>query len=784
MSGRPSRCTGPRSPPFCWSGNLPLRRFALFLKGSLRILRRHAVLEICLVLLGSLGLLLRGAEAQPGPASTDVEIARFLAADQTWGRAVEAALDRLPSNLQEERQKILERLDAWSTTRLPALVDEHQRHVTRTLETTSLPEDISTWKVYWHNLKAGVGATGDLQNLIGLFMQNAETRLAPVMTEFQETLTKELQGELFSLLEGAMQRIRAPFQEVTLRHFPLYRTMTLPTPDSRSLLPELPTPERSSGQTGSVVVLVAGLMLVIGRKIIQRLMAHVLRSVVGKALAKLLPILGWLLLAWEVWDAGSAKASLEETMRQQFLEEYRSSVTAASFWNQAGEGSLRSSVEQALDDLLPRWERICREEARAQLDVAPTLATSESLRDFVADRAARGQDFLVISDQVKELRKIFGPDLLARTSVKVLLELRGAAPDREELSALARDPELRLVEEFQRSGKIFLEAVHAMGVETFRELHPLIYALAPSPDKAPPWQLLRHAFATSLGRLPRPAAARGVLVLLAVPLPPELFSETALALVGSRESLFAAVRQAVNDDGEKLATLFSAEELLAKIALAREEDALLADALLRACPATFWGSWNPTDLRALLSAARVRRDMFQLSADDAVRGLYRTGDMALLFRESGSVGVRLWYRFVGEEGGDVQKRWAREAISLAARGFDPEKLQTPENLSWASFCALLPVGGPSLFDLLSRVGETTRFLLILGGLALPLLLGAWIIKRLVVLFRGIPRTPPAGARIYPSAPPQEAVDATFSEQKTPALPEERPDDAGAGDKGP
>ncbi len=743
----------------------------------------RGILGIFLLLLTGFFLPLRHAGAQPGPASTDVEITRFLAADQSWGRAVEAALDRLPSNLQEERRKILERLDAWSTSRLPDLVKAHQDHVTRTLETTSLPDDISTWKVYWHNLKAGVGATGDLQALIGLFMQNAETRLAPVMTEFQETLTKELQGELSLLLEEAMQRIREPFQEVTLRHFPLYRTMTLPTPNSRNLLPELRSPESSPGQTGSVVVLVTGLMLVIGRKIIQRLMAHVLRSVVGKALAKLLPILGWLLLAWEAWDAGNAKASLEETMRQQFLEEYRSSVTAASFWNQEGDASLRSSVEQALDDILPRWERICREEARAQLDVAPTLATSESLRDFVAERAARGQDFLVISDQVKELRKIFGPDLLARTPVKVLLELRAAAPDREELATLARDPELRLVEEFQRSGKIFLEAVHAMGTEIFRELHPLIYALAPSPEKAPPWQLLRHAFATSLGRQHHPAAARGVLVLLAVPLPPELFSQTALALVGSREELFDAVRRAVNDDGEKLATLFSAEEFLTKIALAREENAPLADALLRACPAAFWGSWNPANLRALLSAARVRRDMFQLSPDDAVRGLYQTGDMALLFRESGSVGVRLWYRFVGEDGGDVQKRWAREAIALAARGFDPEKLLTPEDLSWAGFCALLPVGGPSLFDLLSGVGKTTRFLLILGALALPLLLVAWIGKRLVGLLRGARHTPPAGARIYPSAPPQEVVDATFSEQKTPALPEDRPD-ASSGEKQP
>ncbi|HQF92140.1 MAG TPA: hypothetical protein PK535_04690 [Synergistaceae bacterium] len=735
-------------------------------------LRRIGVLWIFIVFslcpLGTSG----HAESPSPPASADVEAARFLAEGQARARAVEGALAALPSVIQEEKRRIMDHLDEWSQSRLPSLVERHQAQVAQALEGTSLPEDLSTWEVYWRHLKAGVGATEDLEALIRLFMNHAETRLAPAMADFQETLAQELQEEINRLLDEALGRIRKPFRDVTLKYFPFYQGMGLSPPRPRSSLGEIDLLSKDRRGPESALFLVTGLILVAGRKVIQRVLLHVLRSVVGKALAKLIPLLGWLLLAWEVWDATNAKLSLEDTMRQNFLEEYRGAVTAPTLWSQGEEGSLRTSVEREVEGLLRRFERGCQEEARRMLDVAPALAASDSLRDFVAKGTAQGRDFAVIAEQVKELRELFGEHLLARTPVEVLLELRALAPDLEELAILAREEDRRLIEEYQRSGKAYLEAVHAMGTRTFIELRPLIYALAPSGEGPPPWLTLRRAFTTLVERDKNRAAARGLLILLRVAVPPETFSEASLARVGAREDLFLALYRAVGGKAEILAALFSSEELLAKVARARDGDAEMADALLRQTTDAFWASWAEGDLRDLLAAARVRQELFRLSPDDAVRGIHQTGELALIYRESGRVGVELWYRFVGGEGGDVQKRWAREALSLAARGFDPDKLRTPEDLSWANFCALLPVGGPSLFDLLSRVGQTARFILVLGALALPLLFVIWVGKRIATLLRDSRRTPPAGARIYTPTPPPEAVDAVFSEKNapSPALP--------------
>ena len=55
----------------------------------------------------------------------------------------------------------------------------------------------------------------------------------------------------------------------------------------------------------------AGMLLLIFRKMIRKIILKITSKIAGKVIAKLVPVIGWILVALAVWDAAQAKSRLE-----------------------------------------------------------------------------------------------------------------------------------------------------------------------------------------------------------------------------------------------------------------------------------------------------------------------------------------------------------------------------------------------------------------------------------------------------------------------------------------
>ena len=344
-------------------------------------------------------------------------------------------IDQLPNSVEDEVDRVMTKLDGLFQDKMQERFNKHYKKVEQSLQTVSLPKDVDPWKLALKRYQTLVDSRA-LDPLVKGFIRQAQTTLEPHREKLVEEIDTQLNETLTVELKQARDVIRAPFQRELIQYFPVWNV-----PDLRaSPLPVLELPGmKGEGRSNVPGAAIGGLLLVILRRRIANLIA---RKIAGKALGKLIPVIGTLLLGYEVWDAIRAKAELERTLRTQFLSTYQEEFSPNTIWDQPveeGELSTRRQLEQRVSTSLRAWSEHCRQEVLRMLDAYDVFVLSPKVKDYITKQAGKGRNTQEIIEDMNRVGKVFGQGIIRQKPLGYLLKMIAHAPDTQELTRLARE---------------------------------------------------------------------------------------------------------------------------------------------------------------------------------------------------------------------------------------------------------------------------------------------------------------------------------------------------------
>ena len=699
-------------------------------------------------------------------------------------------IDHSTDRVADEVARVMAEMDRLFQEQIQELFDAHYKRVEETLQTVSLPKDVGTLEVFWQQLKAGVYDSSDLDALVDGFVHRTQAVLEPQREDLFGNIDSQLTETLTVELKQAQDNIRAPFQEIVGRYFPVWNIPRLNPPP----VPPLPglQEENQSHVPGSVIIGPAGFVLYTGgilakatpqmagmskwlkRKLLGKVAAKVAaRMLTGSAGAATGPaapvIVGSLIAIWmayDVWDATQAKADLENELRTQFLSRYKEDVSPAAIWNQPvgeSESSFRQQLGQQIGASLDVWSDLSRKEVERMLTAARVSVLSPNAQEYIAEQTQKGRHTQEIVEVMNQVGEVFGPDMIARAPLEHLQMMIIHAPDRQELGRLAGELGDWLLQEYTRHGKEVLLAANRLGVPAFLEV---VQA-----GKKLDWSEVRAVFERYPADLSE-RARRGLLLALQERTAPSGVAPATLETIARNELVFRHVAPVVMPDADKLFRQFGNPSVVDLVARTWQKNAEAAQAFLGQWPVRTWEHYRePARFDALLSVAEYRLTQRRQAANAFAREIGERDELTRIFADVGLCGVQLWDAHVGTAAGKHQREVADEAIHFYKAGYPCNDLLTPEGLQQVRCNDSLWVGlgcmARSLETKVRSLGTIVYYGLVLLLVLSIAFLAVWLKWKLLAGNRpGPPPSEPTTGRIR-QVPPDKADDATdpSTEQK-------------------
>lgn len=684
-------------------------------------------------------------------------------------------IDRSPDRVAGEVARVMAEMDRLFQEQIRDLFEAHYKKVEYALQTVSLPKDVGSWEVFWQQLKAGVYDSDDLDALVDGFVHRAQTALEPQREDLAGDIDSQLTETFTVEFKQAQDNIRAPFQKIVGRYFPVWDIPHL-NPPPVPTIPGLQEEDRPYVPP-SVPLSVIGNTIWLKRKLIFKVIAQVASGAAARAATVLIGPVGFgVTLIWTVdtlLNATQAKADLENELRTQFLSRYKEDVSLATIWNQPvgeGEPSFRQQLEQQVGTSLDVWSDLSRKEVERMLTAARVSVLSPNVQEYIAEQTQKGRHTQEIVEVMNQVGEVFGPDMIAQAPLEHLQMMIIHAPDRQELGRLASELGDWLLQEYIRHGKEVLLAANRLGVPAFLEV---VQA-----GKKLDWSEVRAVFERYPGDLSE-RARRGLLLALQERTAPSGVAPATLETIARNELTFQHVASVVMPDADKLFRLFGNPSLVDLVARTWQKNAEAAQAFLSQWPVRTWEHYHePARFDALLSVADYRLTRRRQAADAFAGEIGERDDLTRIFADVGLCGVQLWDAHVGTAAGKHQRKKADEAIRFYKAGYPCNDLLTPEGLEQArcddSLWAWLACKGRSLeakVQSLGTIGYYGLVLLVLLSIALLVFCIALLAVRLkrkllTVNHSGPPPSEPTTGRIR-QVPPDKADEATdpSTEQK-------------------
>lgn len=706
-------------------------------------------------------------------------------------------IDRSHDRVANEVARVMAEMDRLFQEQIQELFEAHYKRVEETLQTVSLPKDVGALEVFWQQFKAGVYDSSDLDALVDGFVHRTQAALEPQREDLFGDIDSQLTETLTVELKQAQDNIRAPFQEIVGRYFPVWNIPRLNPPP----VPPLPSlQEENRSHVPAVVIGPAGFVLYTGGvlaketlkkagiskwlkgkllgKVASKVVARIASGgAVGVATGPAAPVIAGSLLAiwmaYDIWDATQAKADLENELRTQFLSRYKEDNSPATIWNQpVGEGgpSFRQQLEQQVDTSLDVWSDLSRKEVKRMLTAARVSVLSPNAQEYIAEQTQKGRHTQEIVEVMNQVGEVFGPEMIAEAPLEHLQMMIIHAPDRQELGRLAGELGRWLLQEYTQHGRELLLAANRLGVPAFLEV---VQA-----GKKLDWSEVRAVFERYPADLSE-RARRGLLLALQERTAPSGVAPATLETIARNELIFRHVAPVVMPDTDKLFRLFGNPPVVDLVARTWQKNAEATQAFLNHWPVRTWEHYRePARFDALLSVAEYRLTQRRQAAEAFAREIGERDELTRIFADIGLCGVQLWDAHVGTAAGKHQREKADEAIRFYKAGYPCNDLLTPEGLEQArcrdSLWAWLACKGRSLEAKVQSLGTISYYgLVLLALLSIAFLaycialLAVWLKRKLLAgNHPGPPPSEPTTGRIR-QVPPDKADDATdpSTEQK-------------------
>ena len=634
---------------------------------------------------------------------------------------------------QAEEKRIMSDLDAWHKKRLTRIMEEHYAEVESVLADVTLGEDVGGVEVYWSQIKAGTGFDATLAGLVQRFADRAQRAVRADIMELQERISGELHQKLMDNIILANSNIWGRYDLAMGQVFgkELVSSVTA-TPSLESVLESIRGREgegaNAAGQSPAALALGIGMiMLPLIKKIVNRVSTAIAVKMGGKIVTKLIPVVGWLMVGWEIWSAAQAKANFEEELRKNFFTEYQQSFSAEVIWQEiAASGELRDTVKRSCLEI----ENQCRVIAASFIDISDIVQRVPALREYVRREREDGRGDAQIYDTLKQLYYVFKDKILSEYDVKVLEQVVFRVPPvfRGRFSRLLDVTGNEFVELFIQDRVLFDERIRKaqlLGVENYLRYRAEVDILKDN--------LVQTVFTPYASFITEDAGAcAGVFLLLRLGASTEGWQQEALRRVFAHGEAFAAI---LPQDQVKAVKLFQSDRMVSALLRAYEKNPELSRALVKLQPLAFWDTARK--IENTLSAAEFVKKESRYSSEEAVAAVMSDARIPDIYEEYGKDGLVLWRRFVGEDSGTQQEKIARSAIQLALhKGYPTEKLTTINDVKWAEYCDYLPIGGVSLFGATTDLSQGLRFAILYIPLLVFLYLAARFFYKILRLHQG------------------------------------------------
>ena len=662
-------------------------------------------------------------EAQIAESVSNASVSEQLRQVESKRRLARQEIAQLDDRVAVEVQQIISRLDDLFRGELvQKRFEEHYAEAEEILQKVSLPADVGFWEVTWKQWRNPEA----LEALVEPFVADAQRRLEPAREALESGIAAPFEAILKTEMERAQQEIRDRFQGIVSGYFPVWEGHTLIAPPLTDLSVELGGPG-ASGRSGALAVIgTVGAALLIGlrKKIVKRIGGKLTKKIAGRVAANMIPIIGTiislLLVAWDIKDIAQAKVKMENELRTQFAVAYASQVTPAALWeipHESGTPSFRQELVEDARSLLHVWAQHCRQEVHRMLDAARISTLSPKIKAYIEQQEEKGRNTQEVAEEMILVGEVFEHHIIARTPVVQLLDMIIDAPDRRELSLLARALDNRLLREYEQHGREVLIAAHTLGVDLFLEVMDASVELD--------WADAQRAFEQYPHDM-NEQARRGLLLLLSEELEYAGVPPSILARITRHEAVFRTLVPVLLEfDQEKLFEIFAYDQVVRVVEKGYAQHADVMDAFVQAWPARTWRRYEREGrLQALFTLAAYRMEERRQSASNFATDISERDELTPMYEEVGLDGLRLWDAYVTPSTGEHQRRLAEQAISLYKAGYPREGLSTREGLELAASYNRFPLG-LKLYNFFKPLGKAVYLAVVLLAVlivAVPLLL--------------------------------------------------------------
>lgn len=657
-------------------------------------------------------------------------------------------IGQLQDTAKVETQYVIESLDKLFQNEIAGIIAEHHKQVEGALENVKLPESVGGLGISISQFKAVFGKDEDIKKICDEFVKSAQQTIEPLIEQLTQEIQSTIEPVLKEKTKEAQENIREPFQSSIAKYFPVYEGVNLPpAPLPTHLMPA----GLSSSEKIALVTGITGIVLIIVTKIIKRLATKLAAKMAGKVLFKLVPYVGWAMLAWDAYNVTQAKANLELEMRAQFIEVYRQEVTADTFWKlppEEGGRSFRDEMTASVGELLTKWAAVCREEVSRLMDAAQVMSISPNAKDYMIEQKEKGRNSLEVNEDLILVGQTFESSLVALAPIEKLLDVIVRAPDKTELRYLVYTlGDSTFLSEYEKSGTEFLIAAHEIGTD---EISRMIKG-----NTSVDWREAVEAYKT-LEPESSATAKRGLLVLLETGVAYHGVVNSMLEIIGNSEALFRKIAELLNPKHDQILRLIGDEAIRGTLMDSFEANPELTAACLKTWPDVIWKRYgDPNRLAALLTVASYRREERNESFESFAQSLLDQDDVNNIHLEFGLDGVRIWDAYVTKESGDIDRQFARDALELYRKGFPAKDLFTHEGVESAQLAIWLPFAQLRIYNVIKKLGRTVSLLFGIFLLILFLFVILLILKKTLPIVRMLKGRQERSAKIMQPQSPYE-----------------------------
>lgn len=623
--------------------------------------------------------------------------------------------------------------------------------------------DASSFEVFLKQYKAVIDDGESVNVIVDSAVRRTWQQVSPLLRKAAE----DARGQQVACVEEALGEAQDAIVEEThaavRKYFPsvdgvvIFSTSPLEAEADTNVQAVL---ENLDGQIGLKTG--GGIAVLLTRRLVERLAI----KLGAKGLARFIPVIGWVMIGGDAYEAATARRELEVAVRTELLKEAHGKIDLALAWHGvAGGPDRRSAATKAVERSLVSFTSYAKSRAKDLANVGPVMS-NRHLGAWL-DRHGEDTPREVVVRQLANLWTDFGK-LAVEQPLTTLQDVQLAAGGlalRPLADALSTD----LLKEFERGGAAFLRVGRLLGTDLTKHLC----------GKQTNWSELAMGL-EPYHHVRDMQSLRGVLVCLDEGLPCMALTDTQLRDVHRHRELVVQLSR-VGAPAEMMLSIVTSASLRALTTELQRFEALFGVVLRRASLeqlSMLRGAETREALLQLFDYAGAERG-WSIDAFGARLGEILDDEVPMVRREGSLAGVRQYDRLLREDGltpSEARDRVER-SILLVEQGYPAEVRGDSARFERADRVAgLFPLGGPIVYRAWNALEPALPWLkwVILGVIApfltavsFRVLVGAWRFATSGFQATGRPTTPapPRGRATVPSPP-----DATSGATRSVATP--------------